>query len=167
MVEIDGVKVAFQKIKLRCPLCGEIFSITRLLKDRIRKHNFDCRRCYLNNKIFNVKKITDNLNYQSKTELEFIQKCNERNIEIVNGAKIPYTFHDKHATYFVDFYLPQYKMLIEIKDNHIWHKKQVESGKWQAKYDAVQQYCADNNMTYYLLFPTDIDSFFLTLKEIV
>jgi hypothetical protein len=24
-------------------------------------------------------------------------------------------------------------MLIEIKDNHIWHKEQVSSGKWLAK----------------------------------
>ena len=58
-------------------------------------------------------------------------------------------------------------MVIELKDNHIWHKKQVESGKWEKKENGAKQYCNINGLKYVLLFPNDIDTFFKTLKEIV
>ena len=45
-------------------------------------------------------------------------------------------------------------MLIEIKDNHIWHKRQVESGKWDAKESSAKKWCKDNNYEYYLIFKT-------------
>lgn len=67
-------------------------------------------------------------------------------------------------TYITDFYLPQYKMIIELKDNHIWHKNQVKSGKWERKEEAANEYAKANDCKYILLFPTDIDSFFNSLE---
>lgn len=60
MILIDGIKIPFKNIKLKCPLCGKIFSITRMIKKRVIKHNFDCKGCYLNNKTFAAHKIMVN-----------------------------------------------------------------------------------------------------------
>lgn len=56
--------------------------------------------------------------------------------------------------------MPEYKFQIEIKDNHIWHRKQVENGKWKMKENAAEKYCSENNMSYKILFPNEIDLFF-------
>lgn len=158
-VSIDGIIHPLKNIYLRCPLCGEIFHITRQLKERVKAHNFDCRKCFLNNKTFAVKKYNDILNYQSKPELLFIEECLKRGIEIINGPKIEYTFNDTTHIYTVDFELPKHKLLIEIKDNHVWHQKQVKSGKWTAKEDAAQNYAVKNNKKFHLLFSKDIIEF--------
>lgn len=44
-------------------------------------------------------------------------------------------------------------MLIEIKDNHCWHKEQVSSGKFQAKESAANELCKLTAFTYHVLFP--------------
>lgn len=159
-VIIDGIKHSLTNICLRCPLCGEIFHITRNLKERIKKHNFDCRKCYLNNKTFVVKQYDTHLTYQGKLELEFIERCKKNNILITNGDKLDYTFENKFHTYTIDFKLPNLKMLVEIKDNHIWHKKQIENGKWQCKEKIAKEYASQNGMTFCLLFPKDFNNFF-------
>lgn len=163
MVNINGQIISFQNIKLKCPLCGEIFSISRPLKERFNKHNFDCKKCYFNNQIFNVKKYDDNLTYQSNLELMFIEKCLNNNIKVINGGAIPYTFNGKDLKYYIDFYLPEYSYQIELKDMHIWHRNQVKSKKWLAKQNAAERYCEENNMKYFLLYPQDIEIFFKNL----
>lgn len=167
MILIDGKIIPFKNIKLKCPLCGKIFSISRMIKERVIKHNFDCKGCCLNNKTFATHKIKDNLTFQGKQELLFIDKCFENNIDIINGPEIDYIYDNKKHIYRIDFYLPKLKMLIEIKDNHIWHRKQIENGKWDCKYNAAVNYAYLNGMTYHLLFKKDFDTFFASLKEIV
>ena len=88
-------------------------------------------------------------------------------IEIINGPKVKYFFDGKERTYSIDFELPKQHKLIEIKDNHIWHKKQVESGRWQKKENAAIEYANKLNYEYHIIFPNDIEGFFQTLKEIV
>lgn len=164
MVKIDGTLVTFQKIKLKCANCGEIFSITRNPKERIIAHNFDCKGCYLNNTTFKVQKIGDNLTFQGKLELNFIKRCKECGISIVNGPRIKYVWRGVEKKYITDFYLPQFKMIIELKDNHIWHKNQVKCGKWGCKENAAKQYAKINGCQFVLLFPNDIESFFNNLE---
>ena len=166
MIIIDDVKYPFKNIMLRCPYCGKIFHITRMIKERVKKNHFDCLGCLLNNKTFALKKIREDLHYQGKSELLFINKCEENNWYITNGINIPYMFNGKLHYYKVDFFILEKNLLVEIKDNHIWHKKQVESGKWDAKEQAVKQYCAKNNLQFKLLFTKDILNFFSS-KEIV
>lgn len=163
-VLIDGVKHRLSDICLKCPMCGDIFHITRQLKERIVSHNFDCRKCFLNNKTFAIKKL-DNLTYQGSLELNFIKECRSRCIKIENGTKIPYIFDGRKHIYTVDFYLPEYGLNVEIKDNHIWHRKQVASGKWLAKENAAKRYSLENNEKFYLLFKNDIESFFKNLER--
>lgn len=165
MVKINDNIVPFKNIFLKCPLCGKVFHITRMIKERVKNNNFDCRKCFLNNKTFAVKKLNSVLNYQGNLEYNFIQKCFEKNILIENGPSIDYIFENKNKVYTIDFYLPEYRCLIELKDNHVWHRKQVESGKWNAKENAAIAYSIKNNKTYYLLFPKDIEHFFKTLER--
>ena len=67
--------------------------------------------------------------------------------------------------YRIDFFLPKYGFEIELKDNHVWHKKQVESGKWKAKEDSAINFCKTKGYRYFLLFPKDIEKFFYNLER--
>ena len=64
-------------------------------------------------------------------------------------------FNNKIHTYRVDFTLPLLQIHIEIKDNHIWHNKQVDSGKWDAKIKAVEKYIQQSGEKYLILFPSN------------
>ena len=165
MVKIDEQIISFQNIKLCCPLCGEVFSITRPIKERFKNHNFDCKKCYLNNKTFSIKRYDENLTYQSNLELDFIKKCEENNIKIKNGDVILYNFNNRTLKYYIDFYLPEFKYQIELKDMHIWHRNQIETKKWFHKQEAANKYCNENDMKYFLLFPQDIEIFFKNLLK--
>jgi hypothetical protein len=92
--------------------------------------------------------------YQSKLEMKFINLCESLNIVINNGPNIKYNFENKERIYRVDFILKD--LLIEIKDDHIWHKNELESGKFNAKMNAVKKYITDNNLKkYYLINPNN------------
>ena len=93
--------------------------------------------------------------YQSKFELKFIRYCNEHKIDITNGPKVAYRMNNKNCTYKVDFAIPKIKTLIEIKDNHIWHREQVTSGKWGEKIKGVDNYIITSSMysNFKVIFP--------------
>lgn len=165
MVMIDGIKYPFKNICLKCPLCGKIFHITRPIKERVLHSNFDCKKCYLNNNVFPIRKYREGLTYQGNLELDFIKLCDYKKIKIVDGAKVQYIFNDKKSTYKIDFYLPDYKLQVETKDNHVWHQEQVKSGKWEKKEEAAIKYCTENGMKYILLFPNEIEEFFKNLLK--
>lgn len=83
-----------------------------------------------------------------------------------NGYVVDYEFDNKNFKYYTDFYLPQYKILVELKDWHIWHKKQIESGKWSAKMEGVETFISNNDMTYSLVFPENFDEFLKSLEKV-
>jgi len=133
----DTLFKAHQPI-LKCDNCLLTWRASSLEK---YKNNIKilCKDCGLVNNTFKLR-IYHNCNnnqilYQSKLELKFIKWCNENKIIVYNGPKISYSFDNKLYTYRVDFMINNY--LIEIKDNHIWHKNDIKSGKWQAKELAV------------------------------
>lgn len=159
-VVIDGIKHKLTDVCLKCPLCGQIFHITRQLKERVISNNFDCKECYLVNNTFKVRKYSDSLTYQSKPELTFIEMCKANGIEITNGDKVEYVFDGKKHKYSIDFYLPQKRMQVEIKGDHVWHKNQIKSGKWKAKETAAIEYCKSKNQKFVLLFSNNFNEFF-------
>ena len=54
----------------------------------------------------------------------------------------------------------------ELKDNHIWHKKQVENGMWKAKMDSVNKLLKDKQYSdYKLIFPNDLTNFIVNLSN--
>jgi len=64
--------------------------------------------------------------------------------------------------YHVDFYIPDKKLLIEIKDNHIWHKREIDSGKWHMKEKIAKKYSIRNNLKYKIIFTQYLEDFLNT-----
>ena len=129
-------------IKYKCDVCDQNF-INRDIFIQKNKFKILCKDCNFTNNIFKIRN-TKNINnkkitYQSKLELKFINYCNKNNIIVEDGEKINYIFNNKKRRYIVDFFLPQLNMLIELKDNHCWHKKNKQSGIWDAKLKAVDE----------------------------
>ena len=118
-----------------------------------------CNECKLCNRTFKLRPMKNVNNeiimYQSKLELKFIEWCANNNIIVKNGPNIDYTFKDKQHKYRVDFEIDGF--LIEIKDFHIWHRNQVESGKWDTKVNAANKFINDNKeyKKYYFITPNN------------
>lgn len=119
-------------------------------------HKILCNNCTLCNKTFKIRNtkniINEVITFQSQLELKFIQWCSNNNIVVKNGPYIPYMIDGVKKIYRVDFQIQD--ILIEIKDNHIWHREQVNSGKWNKKEHAVfQEIEKGNYKSYHLIMP--------------
>lgn len=143
-------------LKFKCDNCDSEF-IHRDLEVIKNHYKLLCQTCSFTNKIFKLRKKNlkngEKIMWQSIPERRFIEWCEEHNISIKNGPSIQYTFKDRQHIYRVDFELPDIKLLIEIKDNHCWHKNQIESGKFQIKEVAAKEWCKKNNYIYHVIFP--------------
>jgi hypothetical protein len=129
-----------------------------------------CPDCKLCNRTFKIRSIKNNNNdiliYQSKLELKFINWCNSNNIIVKNGPNIDYKFNDKDRKYKVDFQIND--ILIEIKDFHIWHRNQVESGLLKAKENAVDNYIKENGTKkYFFITPNNWNQMLIELKNLI
>jgi hypothetical protein len=121
-------------------------------------HKMLCPDCKLCNRTFKIRPIKNINNqiimYQSKLELKFIEWCASNNLIVTNGPNVSYMFKDKSHKYRVDFQIDN--VLVEIKDFHIWHRNQVESGVWDEKINAVNKYILDNKLKkYYFITPSN------------
>ena len=152
----DGTTLNLQDIVLKCDVCGKEYHITRSLREKLIQNNFCCHNCVFSNKVFNVKKYK-HLTYQSQLELKFIQFCEDKNIEIEDGLIIPYEWNGQQHLYITDFYLTQLKTVIELKDMHVWHRYQLQTGKWNAKEQAAKNYCKANDLRYMLIYSEGLD----------
>jgi len=129
-----------------------------------------CPDCKLCNRTFKIRP-TKNINntviiYQSKLELKFIDWCNSNNIIVNNGPNIDFLFNNKKKKYRVDFQIND--ILIEIKDFHIWHKNQLESGLWDEKINAVNKYINDNNFRkFFFITPNNWNQMLNELKNMI
>lgn len=129
-------------IEFKCENCGNLF-ISKDLHSHKNRIKALCKDCNLTNNIYKIRTFKNLSNeticYQSKFELKFIRYCNENKIFLINGPKILYNManSNKQHSYRVDFAIPKLKLLIEIKDNHIWHRDQINSGKWDQKLAGV------------------------------
>lgn len=158
----NGKLFTFRKVEFKCDLCDSIFSTSRNYKEK-SYNQILCRRCHLNNKVFNIKFYkninNETLTYQSKIELDFIKFCNLNNIVIKDGNVINYEYKDKTLKYYIDFLLPEKNMLVEIKDDHCWHKEQVSNGKWEAKLEGIKNFQKNNSLAYHLVFKKSFNDF--------
>lgn len=150
----DMVIKANQPI-LKCDNCSGTWRAKSL--ERFKNcYRILCKDCTLCNKTFKIRTtqncIRKTVLYQSKLELKFINWCNNSGIVVNNGPIITYEFDGKIRKYKVDFQIKD--ILIEIKDNHIWHNMQVQSGIWKAKEDAVNDEVSKGKYKkYYLITP--------------
>jgi hypothetical protein len=128
-----------------------------------------CKTCKLCRKIFKIRGYlnvnNEKVTYQSKPERAFLDWCEDHDIVARNGPQLPYTFGDKQKTYHVDFEIPEIGYMIEVKDDHCWHKEQVKSGKWAAKMQGVHKAIDDGLYKKYLLLTPQTKS--NCLKEIL
>lgn len=165
LLDSKGHFHSISSIIYKCDECDKKFN-GRYLKERSSQHKILCRECLLCNKSFKIRYTknikNDKIRYQSKPELDLIEYCNNKNILIENGPYMPYIFNGKNLIYRVDFKVKNF--IIEIKDEHIWHKNEVESGKWNCKEKSAINYCKINNLVYKLIFKNDI-SLIKTLIE--
>lgn len=123
---------------LKCENCNNEWR-AKLLERYKNCYKVMCSSCTLCNKTFKIRTTTNNINdkilYQSKLELKFIDWCNNHGLTVYNGPHLKYSFENKERTYKVDFRIKD--LLIEVKDNHIWHRNEVKSGKRNEKENAI------------------------------
>ena len=152
-------------LEFKCENCSSVF-ISKDLHSHKNKIKALCKDCNLTNNIFKIRSFKNLANeticYQSKFELKFIRYCNENKILLINGPKILYNRENsnKSHSYRVDFAIPKLKLLIEIKDNHIWHRDQVACGKWAEKVKGVDSFLQNKDIyndiiyeKYIIIFP--------------
>lgn len=149
-------------IKFRCEHCDGIF-INRDLWIQKNKYKILCQTCNFTNKTFKIRSMKnihgEKVTYQRQLEKKFIVFCNDNNIVIQNGDVVNYTWHGKELKYIIDFKLPQQKLWVELKDNHVWHKEQVKSGKFAAKVDAAKEWALELGFTYHVVFQKEYMNF--------
>lgn len=159
-VLIDGKKQRLDSFELKCAICGKIFSVHSF---NIRKKNLnhiECRDCSFSNRRYKIQRYKDtNLTYQSRLEYDFIEKCKETGIRILNCFKIKYIFNNKVHTYIPDFYLPDYKLIIELKSENQYYTADLKSGKIDAKNTAANLYAKEHGMNFVFLFNYMVDDF--------
>ena len=155
--ETDTIE-KIQYIKYKCECCNNIF-INRDLYIQKNKYKIFCGDCNFTNNIFKIRIfkncINKNITYQSQFELKFVKFCNENKILVCDGPNIQYYWNNKTRKYRVDFYIPKMKLLIEIKDNHHWHKQNKENGKWDSKLNGVTEYLKNEiqEKKYIVIYP--------------
>jgi hypothetical protein len=170
---IHNISNAIEKphyIEWKCEICDSQF-INRDMEIQKNRIKILCAECGFSNRTFKVKSMNSpwgKIRYQSQQEFRFIQWCIDNNICIENGPYIEYVWKESTRKYRVDFQLPFYKLLVEIKDNHVWHKQQIDSGKWGAKEQIAKKWCEENKWNYDIVFPKTLASWkekILKLKE--
>ena len=154
---------------LRCDNCGNDWRAKTLEKYK-NCHKILCPDCMLCNKTYKIRTtkncVNDIVLYQSKLELNFINWCNNNSIIVKNGPVLPYVFLDVARKYKVDFEIKgggdakasgeASGLLIEIKDNHIWYRNDIKSGKHEAKLSAVREAIEKGDYKEYYLITPDI-----------
>ena len=137
----DTIFKAHQPIMV-CENCDSTWRAKSLEKFK-QCYKILCPDCTLCNRTFKVRTMHNVqgqlIMYQSKPEKRFIEWCHGQGLVVCNGPRIEYHWEGKPHMYRVDFEVGGY--LIEIKDNHIWHRNQVKNGKWGAKEDAAIAWC--------------------------
>lgn len=145
------------QIQCRCETCDGVFNIKDLhsLKN---KYKVLCQECSLCRSTFKKRPLMNIHNervlVQSKLETKFVKWCQQHDIRVLNGPKLKYVWNEAEHTYNVDFQLPELNWIVEIKDIHIWHRQQMENGKWDAKYrSATEQVSQGTYDRFITIFP--------------
>lgn len=163
---------------MRCDNCGNDWRAKTLEKYK-NCHKIMCSSCSLCNKTFRIRTTKNSVNeiilYQSKMELNFINWCNNNAIIVKNGPVLPYVFQGIERKYKVDFMIKcdasnngdsRSDVLIEIKDNHVWYRNDIKSGKHDAKLKAVRTAIEKGDYKeYYLITPDIWVNTLKTIKE--
>lgn len=72
------------------------------------------------------------LMYQGSYENHFLDYCFDNNINVEKGSRINYKLIDKEHYYFLDFYLRDFNLIVEVKSLYIYElhlEKNIEKEK--------------------------------------
>lgn len=164
-IQVAGKLYAITDVKCICKKCGKQFSFHWSKQElKTRKTKNICRNCieyYLTNEVWQVQEYVNckgnKITYQSGVEKDFIDFCNENNIEIIDGPVIPYFWNGKNRSYHVDFFIPKLGKMIEIKSMHKFQLEDIASGKFQAKCDAANKEVANEKfMSFEVIYDYDM-----------
>lgn len=151
-------------IALKCNICGKIFKIHLTNIKNKQLNDIKCRKCNFTNADFSIKLYNNTcITYQSLLEKDFLDKCFKYNIKVINGIEIPYIFKNKLHTYITDFYLPEYKYIVELKGQNNFYKNDIISGKIKCKNNAAIQFANSNNMKFKFVLDSELNDFILSL----
>jgi len=145
-------------IKFNCENCGEDF-ITKDISTHKNRIKILCKNCSFCNRVFKIKIATilgNKIKYNSNYEKRFIDWCSDNNLKIKNGPVIEYIWKDKKHKYYVDFEIIDKNIILEFKDNHIWHQQQTENGKFDQKNKYTNEWCKKNNYIFKIIFPKNL-----------
>lgn len=102
---------------------------------------------------FSMKKHKETgLYYRGTYELNFLDYCFSKNIDISQGKRFSYIINNKNHYYFSDFLLSSKNLIIEIKSSYYW-KKYLDINI--AKMDSVK----NNGYGYLLILNKNYDEF--------
>lgn len=68
-----------------------------------------------------------------------------------------------NRTYISDFFLPDLKIVVELKGNNQYYRQDLKNGKLAAKNKAAEKFCKANGLRYRFVLDEYIDDFILTL----
>jgi hypothetical protein len=170
----DTVRDTLEKIiyvRYKCDSCGDVFENRDLCVQK-NKLKVLCCNCNFTNNVFKIRPYTncngEKVLYQSKHQLNFIKKCNDINLKVVNGPYVTYEHDGKQRKYKVDFAIPSLRLLIECKDNHHWHKDNLNTGKWQEKERAALNLVHSGEyVEFIMVFPKNIMEVMKKIKTMV
>ncbi len=101
--------------------------------------------------------------YQSKPELEFIQVCEEENVFVENGPTVEYLLDDKKHYYHVDFKTND--KIVEIKSSHQYYKEALISDEIDAKNKSAEIYATNHNMNFFFLLDKTKKEYIKLMEE--
>lgn len=136
--------------------CKEKSRNTCLLKYGVEHHNQRPKNSQLLSDI-NYFKDTE-LTYQGSYELDFINTCIDKNVEINNGRPVKYNLNGEIKTYYPDFYIKELNLIIEIKSTYTLN---VEYDKNMAKQTA----CIEQGYNFIFIVDKNYNEFFNKLVE--
>lgn len=153
-------KETIKDVYLKCSICQKIFKIHIQNIRNKDLGNILCKSCGFTNISYPIRLYENTtLTYQSGIEKDFIEKCLQNNIKIINGIEIAYKFNNKIRTYITDFYLPEYNYIVELKSKNQFYRDDLKTGKLKAKNDAAILFSKQNNMTFKFVFDQEINNF--------
>lgn len=151
---VDDEVIRIDQPIIRCEQCNNNWRCKNM-QPLVGCKKILCASCKLCRRTFKIRGTTnignEKLVYQSKPEKQFIDWCAQNNIVVKNGPSLSYEFQSKEKVYKVDFLIPSIGYLVEVKDDHCWHRKQIESGQWLCKEQAANDAIARGDYERFLL----------------
>lgn len=134
-----------------------------MIKNKIKNTNYErygveyvTQNEYIYKKILKTSALVSKyrnteLNYQCSFEKDFLDRYYDK-INIINGFPIKYKYDGKEKTYYPDFYLPDYNLIVEIKGSN-WYMKYLDKNL------SKKEKCIDDGYDFIFIIDKNYDEF--------